>query len=460
MRLRRTILGVICIIIFIVIVRIFNFAYTFIQLLNHVDIHKIKARPVLERSFDTHTDDKKTVLQELTKENHSNITYIELKPIRIERLRVFVYSAVFQTSKSTEDSVSEVRIHAIKHQHDDPVFQCCLRSGNGNLIASTTAQLIRLFQQGQFQSLVYSCRSNITNQNIESVSFKINCAASDNEQRLQVLPSEIPKGDLAVCVHAVYGYVDPELIAEWMEIMWLQGVRRIFVYPLKTIDHVDERTMKVFKFYEERGLVRLIPYELAVLGKDLGFRRFKGNHRTYQMFSDEFVPIYDCQSRASNYKYTIVMDFDEIIVNPEQPLQLLPTLNDLLRQNPFAAYFTFHVENFVKNWGETNPGSDLVLMKYINRSRPMYDRPKAVYIRGRTADFTMHNSLPAKGFKRIRVPVSTATIHHYTPCRYRWSREFCLVQLSRFEDKSLLQIESLLTERMKHIPEDIRNPDV
>ncbi|XP_050408873.1 uncharacterized protein LOC126823862 [Patella vulgata] len=460
MRLKRMIFCVIFLVIFIVIVGTFKFAYTFIQLLNHVDIHKIKVRPVLGRSFNTRTDDKKAVLRELTTDDYLNHTYIELKPIRIERLRVFVYSAVLQNSKSTEDNILDVRIQAIKHQYDDPVFQCCLRAGNGNLIASTAAQLFRLFQQGQFQSAVYSCRSNVTDLNIEFVSFKINCAASDNEERLQVLPSEVPKGDIAICVHAVYGYVDPELIAEWMEIMWLQGVRRIFVYPLKTIDHVDERTMKVFKFYEARGLVRLIPYELAVLGKDLGFRRFKANHRTYQMFSDEFVPIYDCQSRASNYKYTMVMDFDEIIVNPEQPLQLLPTLNHLLRQNPFAAYFTFHVENFVKNWGETNPGSDLVLMKYINRSRAMYDRPKAVYVKGRTADFTMHNSLPAKGFKRIMVPVSTATIHHYTSCRYRWSREFCLVQLSRFEDKSLLQIESLLTERMKNVPEDIRNPEV
>ena len=54
-----------------------------------------------------------------------------------------------------------------------------------------------------------------------------------------------------------------------------------------------------------------------------------------------------------------------------------------LRKYPNAAGFTFQTELFILSWAATNPGSQLVISQYRNRTKPLWDRRKSILVTDR-----------------------------------------------------------------------------
>ncbi|KAK6191997.1 hypothetical protein SNE40_003554 [Patella caerulea] len=173
------------------------------------------------------------------------------------------------------------------------------------------------------------------------------------------------------------------------------------------------------------------------------------------MYSDEILPIYDCMMRSSDYTFTAVLDFDEIIVPKKGPLDLIPMLNHEYQHDEHAAAFVFRIENFILNWTTSNE-TNLHFMKYVKRTLALQDQSKIVYVQGRYKTVNMHTTEALRGFGIVFLPSKKAAVHHYTVCRPAWSQSSCLSEINRHYDRTMMGIETHLLERLKMVPDDLR----
>ncbi|ESO82404.1 hypothetical protein LOTGIDRAFT_170031 [Lottia gigantea] len=369
-----------------------------------------------------------------------------LYPLKVPGLELYIYSAI-PASRTTEGL--DVRITAVNGEPYNPSVQCCFQFESGEIIIVDAMWKFH-FGMGDYKSTVYSCKS-LASEIPSVVSVSRNCSRTEGAS-VVVTRAEQPTGVLSVCVHAVYGYVNPELIVEWMEMLLLQGVQRVFVYPLNHTNMVDPRTLRALQYYSNRGLVTILPYTLTAYDKNPNrFQKTDG-----QMFSDEILPVYDCLSRSSKYTFTAIIDFDEFIIPESSPLHLLPVLDKLYKDYPNSAYFSLTIQNFVMNWTEMHK-SDLIILRYLNRTHGLHDRVKLIHVQPRYHNVGMHTADLIKGYTRRKVSHSIVSVHHYTYCRNRWTTELCLRRFARYHDVGLLQVESQLRDRVNRVPKTLRH---
>jgi hypothetical protein len=125
------------------------------------------------------------------------------------------------------------------------------------------------------------------------------------------------ENDFAVCVKMLdFPYSDESVRAvEWIELVRLLGANKIFLYTL----HVHKNMTKVFRYYEERGVVEVVPITLAGYEPNsagLQHLTIRGNQRNwYQRTVHELISLNDCFYRNMyRYNYITSQDMDEVIV--------------------------------------------------------------------------------------------------------------------------------------------------
>ena len=67
----------------------------------------------------------------------------------------------------------------------------------------------------------------------------------------------------AICAKIAYGYVNPELIVEWMEYNTYMGVSYVVVFTY----NLTSDAMEVLKFYEKQGLVEVLQFDYPAKSK-------------------------------------------------------------------------------------------------------------------------------------------------------------------------------------------------
>lgn len=151
------------------------------------------------------------------------------------------------------------------------------------------------------------CKNPIMNQVPSSVSLvKNECdEAVNNLEVIHNLPEGGRKKSFGVCVKDLIFEDDISLqIIEWVELLLLLGADKIFCYVLS----VHPNVMKVFKYYETRGKVKV---EMISRPNGLPFEE-KSRIQSYQ---GEMVSLNDClYKHMYEYEYLVPIDSDEIIM--------------------------------------------------------------------------------------------------------------------------------------------------
>ena len=68
---------------------------------------------------------------------------------------------------------------------------------------------------------------------------------------------------LAICAKIAYGYVNPEMIIEWLEYNRYMGVSHVVVFTY----NLTSKSMDVLQFYQNQGFVQLLPFDFPAKSK-------------------------------------------------------------------------------------------------------------------------------------------------------------------------------------------------
>lgn len=132
--------------------------------------------------------------------------------------------------------------------------------------------------------------------------------ATNNLNVIHNLPKSSNKKPFAVCVKQLDFLDDQSMVLlEWIEILLLLGVDKIFVYVIE----IQPNMMRTLKFYEEKGKVEV---EMITDPKGLPSR----NQSLGQWLQKDMIPLNDClYKHMYEYDFLAPLDIDEIIL-PEK----------------------------------------------------------------------------------------------------------------------------------------------
>lgn len=163
------------------------------------------------------------------------------------------------------------------------------------------------------QPYLIGCKNPLANQNLipSSVSLVENrCDHAENKlDIIYNLPEVKHKKPFAVCVkHSNFKSDESMKIIEWIEILLLLGVNKIFIYVIK----LHPNMIKTLTYYETLGKVKI---EMMTLISGLPEK----DEHFIQWFQNQMISLNDClYKNMYQYDYLVPLDVDEIIM-PKRP---------------------------------------------------------------------------------------------------------------------------------------------
>lgn len=224
------------------------------------------------------------------------------------------------------------------------------------------------------QPYLVSCRNPLANLGLipSAVSLVVrDCEIASNYLQVIYNPPEMGKvKPVGVCVR-LNDFTEDRTVAivEWIEILQLLGVDKVFVYAI----NVDPKMMKAFEFFETAGKVKV---EKLTFPEGLQ----NVNQSWIQLFQNELIPYNDClYKNMYEYQFLIPLDINEIILPTEQNsetwsdlLTLAIQAGKLINDEPFDGYSARNVFFLLNNnhEGELQPNvpSDLLFLQHVYRA--------------------------------------------------------------------------------------------
>lgn len=257
---------------------------------------------------------------------------------------VYMYSAIVKLNTALEtteppQSVTdniEIIITALAASQDD-LFCCVLPGGSPrkNLLMTPASvyytNSVRRHTSGTiYKAMQFVCRVPLSSLSSAPsyVTLTSSSCSSDMSDYLPLIhPTRVP-GGLALCGKIAHsGGLHPEKVIEWFEVQRILGVDKILIYDLGN----PQNLTRVFKYYQNLGILDLQPYELPGYPRNRSLKEeFKKN---VQFKHDEIMAILECRQRMGGYDYIMSHDLDEFII-PRKNI----TLKELLKVT--KAYFT------------------------------------------------------------------------------------------------------------------------
>lgn len=178
------------------------------------------------------------------------------------------------------------------------------------------AKIWEYFSEDIYYARQYSCSVPDTGHSAQYVTLTSSDCSPDIGDYVPILyPPKVP-GGLALCAKIAYnGGLDPERIIEWFEVQQILGVDKILIFDLGNTENVS----RVFKYYQNTGLLDLQPYELP--GTPVNRTLLGVYTDTAQFHHDESMPVLECRQRMSGYTYVMSHDLDEYII-PRRDISL------------------------------------------------------------------------------------------------------------------------------------------
>ncbi|XP_025100823.1 uncharacterized protein LOC112568038 [Pomacea canaliculata] len=362
--------------------------------------------------------------------------------------RVYLYSATL-TLQQTPPSGSHIRLTAFQEKRVGQLTCCFRRHGSDTItspahIVHSLADPDNINDQREVFAVVYQCHVPFSPLELTGARVTVTpdpaCPVEDNNY-IPVYTPEVVKGGLAICGKVAFGsLLDPLKLVEWFEMQKLLGVDKIQILDFGNPENVT----RVFKYYQNTGLLSIFPYKLP--GRPWG-RGFTDETRVlYQLNQDEDFPILECRLRLAGYEYVMGIDMDEIIL-PRNELSLKPCFQQIFGENPVLAAAFFHVQFFVEEFGPEDKDAPLHVLRYLKSTPARWECQKYTYIPARTNQGTTHSVSPYPGFYTTRIASDKAVIHHYRKCPHVWPT--CTP--TTITDRSITRFKTDLVPRVKDV---------
>ena len=253
-----------------------------------------------------------------------------------------------------------VRIFAVSESHKDKTVFCRVWSHKSDTQATylviTEAQA-RITGRGyrrskvQYYEYLYTCLVPKPGLSPHAVSLAFE-RCENSTINLPVIMLEKPEKyphQYGVCVPVAYNSIDPARIIEWVELNRILGVTEINIYN----SNLMSDTLAVLKYFENEGIVKIHNAPPPILSWDYWPRKLA-----------VIAGLNDCMYRNMfRYNYTIVIDFDEVIV-PHKHL----TYHEM-----FANVNSFH-----KGQAANRPALEFRNAYFFLNLPPDQDLPKAL----------------------------------------------------------------------------------
>lgn len=334
---------------------------------------------------------------------------------------LYILSAVAKLETSSPTGYSGIVLNV----WDDSInsqFYCCLKIGSAYRVARA---IQTSFYDKQTTAIAsqYICNIPLKNNTSSRVGVVVMDAIAEPSQQLDVIQKckngtytkvYFPKsneGKLGLCTKIAYSKLNPAHLIEWFEYQKMMGVDKVIAAK----QDINSEALRVFKHYEEQGILETIDYPVQLPGDSSMINRtFEVGGRVFPQFShDEQVSVYHCKERLQGYQYAAVVDFDEFIVSSKNQTTL-ELIQDLTKQYPKAAAFTFYTTFFFTN--KSMPENTTLTTTYLQTVGPRWECFKNIYIPTRVKTVTTHTIEPLNSYERKTVPDKTAVLHHYREC--------------------------------------------
>ncbi|KAL3841812.1 hypothetical protein ACJMK2_019913 [Sinanodonta woodiana] len=232
---------------------------------------------------------------------------------RVMHADIFIYSAIgLNNTDINNKSIvpwTDFGLAAWKHfKVPQANLSCCFLYQNGIILNSKVSQ-ISTYLNSVVQSFRFKCMNPDPMSKPRGVTLIVKehtCNTDISTYVAPVFPYRQPGNNtLALCAKVAFGNLHAALTVEWLEYNINMGVDKIAVF----VSNLSSTTSGIFQHYQKSGFLEIHPFDLPMLGT---IRR-KFGEETYQYWSDEQIPVFDCMDRLAGYSIVGLVDFDEFI---------------------------------------------------------------------------------------------------------------------------------------------------
>ncbi|CAL1530149.1 unnamed protein product [Lymnaea stagnalis] len=330
----------------------------------------------------------------------------------------YIYSAIAHLDSNIQRAnVTSYNLNIVITSLDasTEVYKCCalFKDIKTPLVTPAKVQFNNGNAKNTYIARQYICTVPINSSNLPltvTLATSSSCSTDPKDYVTIHYPPRHP-GGIALCGKISHSRaLDPENVIEWFEIQRILGVDKVLIYDLDTSENVS----RVFRYYQQLGILDLQPYELP--GKPKNRSLSEAFKHTSQFNQDESMAVLECRQRMGGYDYVISHDLDEMII-PRDNVDLKTFLQDHVTKYPLAAAFFFYTEFFLTTWPPTNPEEDLMVKRYRQTRVARWECYKYVYLTSRVLASITHVVYPvSKEFNSQQLKPDVAILHHYRQC--------------------------------------------
>ena len=280
-------------------------------------------------------------------------------------------------------------------------------------------------------------------------------------------PVERQVHTFGICMMVTYGTISDkhfDWLIEWFEIHRLLGVTEINVYN-GTLQ-VGKQVRKLFEFYTKEKLLHIFHQNPPI----------EYNHTSEYKLAARlatFTALNHClYSNLYRYAYTIVVDFDEVIIPHihsnylEMVLHLTKSYGSLSKPS-----MLFPSEGFYLDYPPVNLHTELILVKYQYHAPSWQDRRrfKTIHHPQNCVVLSAHRCMvdienATKSSIAHRVSIKTAGVHHYREtCISKnnpeyWTTERCSeINKTKQMDGTTIKYEKELLARVSNVKRRLKD---
>ncbi|KAK6172073.1 hypothetical protein SNE40_018033 [Patella caerulea] len=358
--------------------------------------------------------------------------------------------SVIASYKEPGSTVISVVVNAWDGTYTAPDFVCCLRADR-DVIRVKPHVFYKYSVESPFRATQFNCLVNAERLKPTHIAFTDHSCDQTSLNYSAITYPENSVDQLAVCTGVAYGRLVPEQLTEWFELQKILGVEKVVTFTY----NLDGDSTKVLKYYENEGILEIIPYDIPQIIKAKPDRGFELNERwPVQYLNDIQMPLLDCKERLQGYRYMMVTGFHEIIIPKGQIANLYDLLEHRLRvEYQQASSFSFPVKTFITDWNKSDPDNQLFYLQYLQRTPLNTSNTRSVHIPGRIMEITHTHVVPQYYYQRIMLSAEMAYVHQYISCPPYL--QDCYTS-TRYHDGGLFFFENILKDRMKNVPPELR----
>ncbi|KAH9508257.1 hypothetical protein Btru_050626 [Bulinus truncatus] len=327
---------------------------------------------------------------------------------------IYLYSAIAHGTRGPGSS-SVLKVMVTTMDMSKSSLNCCVLRERDNVPAYVTSSSV-YFQVSDSSPSIYVARqykcsvpSPGAPPRFVTLTSSPSCSSNISDYIPIIYPEIVPNG-LALCAKIAFSPgLDTQKVVEWFEMQRELGVDRILIFNLG----VDDAINRIFRYYQNLGLLEIQPYALPGEPKNRNLNEsFK---RTAQFNHDESMSLLDCKQRMSGYDFVLSHDLDEMVI-PRDNVSLKTFFKGSLSKHPDAAGFFFDTSFFITDWTPSNPEEKLLVKRYRISREPRWECYKFVYIPERVKSILTHSVFAQQGYNTHRLSQKEVILHHYRRC--------------------------------------------